>query len=37
MNSGKELKEPNVYVGDKLDFELFWDMMISAIASLGQE
>ena len=35
MNSGRELKEPNVYVGDKLNFELFWDMMVSAIASLG--
>lgn len=35
MDSGKELLEPNVYVGDKLDFELFWDMMISAIARLG--
>lgn len=33
MNSGKPLREPNVFVGDKLDFELFWDMMISAIAS----
>lgn len=35
MNSGKPLLEPNVYVGDKLNFELFWNMMISAIASLG--
>ena len=35
MNSGRELKEPNVCVGDKLNFELFWDMMVSAIASLG--
>lgn len=37
MNSGRELQEPNVYVGDKLNFELFWDLMISAIASFGRE
>lgn len=31
MNSGRELKEPNVYVGSNLDFEKFWDLMIGAI------
>ncbi len=31
MNSGKALKEPNVYVGKNLDFDRFWELMINAI------
>lgn len=33
MNSGAPLLEPNVLVGETLNFDKFWDMMISAIAS----
>ena len=33
MNSGKELLPPNVLVGETLDYDLFWEMMVDAIAS----